>query len=185
MDNLEQTITENYLEVLQPSEETINTVKAVGTAVVDATQESFDKFESAKSEAKQQGNSDNFQLDANLALAKGAIQGVGGIIGDLEKLASGVVAVAKTPKGKLKLIALGKALQQDSFFTNSEDMAKHLSSLGWTSEESMGFVEGLGEILSPIGTAIKGVSKISKVAKTTMKNAKNARVKYDAQGKRI
>jgi hypothetical protein len=164
MNNLEQAIRQNYLEILQPSDATVETVKAVASGVADVVKESYDEYGQARAKAQQAGTEGEFALKSAGAIAKGAVQGVGGVVGDLEKLLGGIVAAAKTPEGKSKLVAFGKALQEDTFFTNSEDMVKHLEKLGITSPEGTGFVEGAGELFAPIGTAIKGVSKAGKIA---------------------
>jgi hypothetical protein len=164
MNNLEQAIRQNYLEILQPSDETVETVKAVASGVADVVKESYDEYGQARAKAQQAGTEGEFALKSAGAIAKGAVQGVGGVVGDLEKLLGGIVAAAKTPEGQSKLKSFGKALQDETFFTNSEDMARHLEKLGIISPEGTGFVEGAGELFAPIGTAIKGVSKAGKIA---------------------
>lgn len=170
--DLEKEMRKNYLEVLQPSNETIEAAKLVGTGIVDATKESFDEYSATASKAQEEGKLGEFALKSAGSLAKGAVQGVGGALGDVEKLGKALFAIANTPEGKSKLSAFGKALQEDSFFTNSEDMSKHLEKLGIDSAEGMGFLEGTGEIFAPIGTAVGGVSKAASQVKKAASKVK-------------
>lgn len=164
MDSLEQSIRRNYLEVLQPFDEAEETVKAVASGVADVAKESFNEYKEAGVKAQEEGKLGEFAAQSVGSVAKGAVQGVGGIFGDVEKLINGIVAAANTPEGKSKLTAFGKALQQDTLLTNSEDMAKHLEKIGIISKDEMGFVEGAGEVFAPIGTVAKVVGKAGKVA---------------------
>jgi hypothetical protein len=180
MEWLEKTMRSNYMRVLQPSSETtdaerfeslrepVRITKAIGSEIGSAVSESFNEYSDAAQKATDEGKLLEFAADSATAAGKGIVQGVGGIIGDAERLVNGFVALAKTPEGQDKITAFGKALQDKTFFTNSEDMAKHLENIfGLKEKEAMGFVEGAGELFAPIGTVGKAISKSSKALKGT------------------
>ncbi len=199
MDSVEKTIRDNYLKALQPENVELESdnqfrnviqdtfvdnelgdnweiTKTVGSAIKESVKESFDDYANAAVKAVDEGNLPEFVNESLTALGKGAVQGVGGIAGDAEKLFYGLIAIAQTPKGKSKLTEFGKALQKDTFFTNTEDMARHINNLfGTETKEELGLIEGTGEIFAPIGTVAKvatGVGKKLKTIRTASKGNK-------------
>jgi hypothetical protein len=184
MEWLEKTMRSNYMRVLQPSSETtdaerfeslrepVRITKAIGSEIGSAVSESFNEYSDAAQKATDEGKLLEFAADSATAAGKGIVQGVGGIIGDAERLVNGFVALAKTPEGQDKITAFGKALQDKTFFTNSEDMAKHLENIfGLKEKEAMGFVEGAGELFAPIGTVAKAVKQTAKAVKSLDSNS--------------
>jgi hypothetical protein len=179
MNLMEDAIQKAYIQALQPisfigelatpkSVENIETTINVATDVGEQVSDSFKEYTNAAASAIEQNKGGEFAGKSLVALGKGMAQGVGGIAGDIESVVRGLYATAQTPEGKSKLQALGKAMQDETFFTSSEDMARHLKSLGMPdSPKGMEFVEGAGNILAPIGTVAKAIQKGAKAIKST------------------
>jgi hypothetical protein len=179
MTSMEDFIQNAYIQALQPvsligelatpkAVENIETTINVASDVGKQASESFKEYTNAAASAIEQNKGGEFAIQSLGALGKGMAQGVGGIAGDIESIVRGLYATAQTPEGQSKLQALGKAMQDETFFTSSEDMARHLKSLGIPdSPKGMEFVEGAGNILAPIGTAAKVVQKGAKAIKST------------------
>jgi len=103
-------------------------------------------------------------IESAIAGVKGAAQGVVGLPGDLISLVRGVVSAIQTPDGKSKLDEFLVGLEKETLLPTTEDVRAFVDSITGPSEAQS--TETLGEILSPIGTAVKGAKVGAKAIKS-------------------
>lgn len=114
-----------------------------------------------------QSNIENKPAESVYALGKGAAEGVVGMPGDIISLIRGVIDVATSPEGASKLEAFIGGLDKPTGLPTTEDVRGVTEKV--LPKTSATAAQTAGEILAPIGTAIKGTKTIAKAAKSTMK----------------
>lgn len=114
-------------------------------------------------------------------LAKGAVQGTIGSVGDLISIAKGIYYATQTPEGKNKAEEFIRGMESSTGAPTSSDVRNFLDKYLPAGPES---AEQAGEFISVGGVATKAGKEIYKASKKVLSKTNN-RVKYDAQGKRI
>lgn len=101
-------------------------------------------------------------MESAYGLAKGAVQGTIGSVGDLVSIAKGIYYATQTPEGQSKVEEFIKGMESSTGAPTSEDVAKFLDQYLPAGPKSAEFA---GELISLGGIATKAGKEIAKVSK--------------------
>lgn len=116
-------------------------------------QMAFEGLEALKSDVE------NKPIESAYGLAKGAVQGTIGSIGDVVSIAKGIYYATQTPEGQSKVEEFIKGMESSTGAPTADDVKKFLNQYlpsGSKSTETVGEVISLGKV---VGKAAKGIAK--------------------------
>ena len=173
---LEQEMRKNYVRMLQPEfyEQSMQSTAEVSGMIAknigESVKESAQEYGQYIKETPLKESIPTTMSE----LGKGAIAGVGGVVGDTVQIINAIKEVIKTPEGKAKLDAFIKGLEKPTKVLGikvptSEDVEQMLEVVTGETPKGAGFSEGVGMIAAPIGTVAKAAKQTAKAVKSLKK----------------
>jgi hypothetical protein len=100
-------------------------------------------------------------IESAYGLAKGAVQGTIGSVGDIVSIAKGIYYATQTPEGQSKVEEFIKGMESATGAPTADDVKNFLNKYlpsGTKSTETVGEVVSLGKV---VGKAVKEISKVT------------------------